>query len=106
MSEREVIARALCRSRCRGQAHPCDQDNTGACLPEACSAWGVLWGDDADAILAALDAAGLAVVPKEPTQSMLIASVEYTSYAADRVYPEDCVNVYHAMLAAAKEGER
>jgi hypothetical protein len=53
--------------------------------------------------LAALDAAGKAVVPKEPTQSMINAAVEYTSYAADRVYPEDCVNIYHAMLAAAKD---
>jgi hypothetical protein len=61
--------------------------------------------DRAAAILAALDAAGVAVVPKEPTQSMINAAVEYTSYAADRVYPEDCVNIYHAMLAAAKEGE-
>ena len=92
MSARQVIARAISETTLDWE----DED------PEV---WDV-HTIQADAILAALDAAGKAVVPKEPTQIMIDAAVEYTSYAADRVYPEDSLNVYHAMLAAAKEGER
>ncbi len=56
--------------------------------------------DDADAILAALDAAGLAVVPKEPTRQMIDA---LNGYAQCVGYIEDG---YRAMVAAAKEGEQ
>ncbi len=80
MSPAEVIARAL-------------QDELGA---------------DAEfdqqitaAILAALDSAGLAVVPKEPTEEMVVA-------AFDRdMGPHECLytSIYRAMVAAAKEGE-
>jgi hypothetical protein len=80
MSAREVIARALSWGR-------------------AC---------DADAILAALDAAGLAVVPVEPTEAVkeagvnAMASLEYI--AANE---HEAQHIYRAMLAAAaKEGER
>jgi hypothetical protein len=54
----------------------------------------------ADAILAALDAAGLAVVPKEPTRKMIDA---LNGYAQCVGYIEDG---YRAMLAAAKESEQ
>jgi hypothetical protein len=50
------------------------------------------------AILAALDAAGLAVVPKEPTVEMLRAA-----FVRD-MGPHEC-RIYRAMVAAAKEGE-
>jgi hypothetical protein len=55
----------------------------------------------ANRILAALDAAGLAVVPKEPTEEMVVA-------AFDRdMGPHECLytSIYHAMVAATKEGE-
>ena len=101
MSERKVIARAVCK-------HRNIDSMVGYCVgvPGDDCAGDCAHFQHTDDFLAALDAAGKAVVPKEPTQSMINAAVEYTSYAADRVYPEDCVNVYHAMLAAAKEGER
>ncbi len=51
------------------------------------------------AILAALDAAGLAVMPKEPTRKMIDA---LNGYAQCVGYVEEG---YRAMLAAAKEGE-
>ena len=51
------------------------------------------------AILAALDAAGLAVVPKEPTRQMIDALNGYAQCAG---YIEEG---YRAMVAAAKEGK-
>jgi hypothetical protein len=119
MSAREVIARALCRSRCENRAHPCDQDNTGACLPEACRLWDVLWGDGADAILAALDAAPEAVrlelarrlageawrvVPVEPTEAMI--NEAHRAWTPGVNHGEAHAIRYRAMVAAAKEGER
>ena len=52
---------------------------------------------DADAILAALEAAGYAVVPKEPTEAML------NSGWRERGQQHSMTAVYKAMLAAAKE---
>jgi hypothetical protein len=51
--------------------------------------------------LAALDAAGLAVVPKEPTEEMRRAA-----FVRD-MGPHECLytSIYRAMVAAAKEGE-
>ena len=63
--------------------------------------------EQADAILAALDAAGYAVVPKEPTERMAMAFHEAQWRAAqDRTYLrrlEDFADRYKAMLTAAKE---
>jgi len=60
-----------------------------------------------DAILSALDAAGYAVVPKEPTERMAMAFHEAQWRAAqDRTYLrrlEDFADRYKAMLTAAKE---
>jgi hypothetical protein len=88
MSPAEVIARAM----------------LDLVVPGA--SWGDQWKfvhrklmDDAAAILAALDAAGLAVVPKEPTRKMIDA---LNGYAQCVGYIEDG---YRAMVAAAKEGE-
>lgn len=52
-------------------------------------------GADADAILAALDAAGYVVVPKEPTEAMREAF-----YEAEDATNGGYVRAYRAMLAA------
>lgn len=57
--------------------------------------------DQADAVLRALDAAGLAIVPREPTA---FQSVEGQQVALrDGGDLKDC---YRAMVAAANQGER
>jgi hypothetical protein len=93
MSPAEVIARAM----------------LDLVVPGA--SWGDQWKfvhrkltDDAAAILAALDAAGLAVVPKEPTEEMQIAGTE--QWLTVRAMEDRAAVIYRAMLAAAKEGER
>jgi hypothetical protein len=60
--------------------------------------------DDAAAILAALDAAGLAVVPKEPTEEMRTAGTE--EWLTVRAMEDRAAVIYRAMLAAAKEGSQ
>ncbi len=82
MSPAEVIARAASRACC-GDCPRADYDRV------------------ARLALAALDAAGLAVVPKEPTRKMIDALNGYAQ--CDDGYVE---YGYRAMLAAAKEGER
>lgn len=52
----------------------------------------------ADAILAALDAAGYAVVPRDPTADMLVEG--NLVIARNRLFATD---IYKAMLTAAKE---
>jgi hypothetical protein len=53
--------------------------------------------DDAQAALTALEALGLAVVPREPTEAMRRAGDDACEY-----YPgEDVLHIYRAMLAAA-----
>ena len=80
MSPAEVIARAASRACC-GDCPRADYDRV------------------ARLALAALDAAGLAVVPVEPTRKMIDA---LNGYAQCIGYVEEG---YRAMLAAAKEGE-
>ena len=53
--------------------------------------------DDAQAALAAIEAAGFAVVPVEPTEAMKIAAFE----AAGPYAEEDPLDVWRAMIAAA-----
>jgi hypothetical protein len=84
MSPAEVIARAHCMRRLDKPI--CEK------LCEDC-----LWWADHD--LARLDAAGLAVVPKEPTRQMIDALNGYAQCAG---YIEEG---YRAMVAAAKEGK-
>jgi hypothetical protein len=60
--------------------------------------------DEADEFLAALDAAGLAVVPKEPTVEMLTAGTE--EWLTVRAMEDRAAVIWRAMLAAAKEGKR
>jgi len=63
--------------------------------------------DRATKYLATLDAAGLAVVPKEPTMAMLRAAAVVHDHSAVHNYgqpPNDEV-LWDAMLAAAKDGQ-
>jgi predicted CoA-binding protein len=54
----------------------------------------------ADAILAALSAAGYAVVPREPTQAMNIAAAQLDWSAQD---DPTWTDIYRAMIAAAEK---
>jgi len=99
MSEkREVIALAAYRA---------ETMRADAVLDPPDSPWGRRQRAVADAILAALDAAGLAVAPKEPTEAVkeagvnAMASLEYI--AANE---HEAQHIWRAMLAAAKGGER
>tara|TARA_R110000822_G_scaffold301044_1_gene424691 strand:- start:1748 stop:2005 length:258 start_codon:yes stop_codon:yes gene_type:complete len=56
-----------------------------------------LFNEQAAHVLAALDAAGLAVVPVEPTEAMLAAGMAEAG--------TDLASEYRAMLAASKETE-
>jgi hypothetical protein len=58
--------------------------------------------DDAGVILAALDAAGLAVVPKEPTRQMIDALRGYAQCAG---YTPKTYRAMVAVEQATKEGE-
>lgn len=58
-------------------------------------AWNTPYSADADAILAALDAAGLVVVPREPTEAMVAAWM--VGYPHDYQQGRE---VYRAMIAA------
>ena len=78
-SARDVIAKAL-------------RDNTRVQMSLHC----------ADAIVAALEAAGYAVVPKEPTDELYFAFYEPSSPSGEGVRPL-WRRRYKAMLAAAKE---
>lgn len=66
---------------------------------EGCNAGG---NGVADAILAALAAAGLAVVPVEPTPRMVDEAVE-AWHARDGLLDTQLRRIYRAMLAAAQE---
>lgn len=59
------------------------------------------YGEDADSILAALSAAGLVIVPREPTMKMKMFAAE-NSKITD-VYEAD--SVWRSMLSAA-EGKK
>ena len=85
MSARDVIARAVI---CDWQT--ADEDSRDYGL------------DLADAILAALDAAGKAVVDKEPRPAMVHAAPGRPNQATEESMYH---GIWRAMLAAAKEGE-
>ncbi len=102
MSARDVIARAVWGTDIGAGAADdvvsCGVPNWQLCLP------------DADAILAALDAAGLAVVPVVPTQAMVwhgASSFDHPSVfmgGPSHAGRRASERIYRAMLAAAKEG--
>lgn len=92
---REVVARASCSYR---YGEPCYPAN---CDTGQCEAW-----LHADAILAALAAAGFAVVPREPTEAMHDAgyAVSLGGGAGEPMhagFPSINARIYRAMLAAA-----
>jgi hypothetical protein len=102
MSEREVIALAAYRAEVM---------RDDAVLDPPDSPWGRRQRAVADAILAALDAAGKAVVPVEPTREMDEAA--HDAIAMEIVVVGEGIEIaegapariWRAMLAAAKEGE-
>lgn len=81
---------------------------------QAVWATNVLGHDNADAILSALDKAGYAVVPKEPTREMLNAAIDTDRFKLGdisplgfRCSPQQMFNkAYDAMLKAAQEDSR
>ena len=67
--------------------------------------------EDADVIIAALDAAGYVIVPKEPTEAMLNAGCDATTSWVDDEYqtgPEthQMLVAWRDMLAASQESEK
>lgn len=100
----EKIARAICRAHC-GPRMQRDEPDRVEC--QVANGWD-LWADEARACLSAIEAEGMVIVPREPTEEMLAAGVE----SADTHDPNDeCVRpreaaaIWSAMLdAAPKQG--
>jgi hypothetical protein len=65
--------------------------------------------DEADAVLRALDAAGLAVVPRDPTEAMMnagyrkVGKMHYEPTASAQGWGEHATDIYRAMIAAAPD---
>lgn len=76
-------------------------------IQTACKRWAPITGTadaDADAILAALSAAGYAVVPREPTEAMHDAARDWSMGKYGQGIGKDASDgCYLAMLAAAEE---
>lgn len=96
MTPRAIINRVLC----------CGQKAAAACPHGSACNIGQLFKDDTDAILAALTAAGFAVVPREPTPAMERAGIMRQEVPWDNVSSVTlwASNRWAAMIAAA-EGE-
>ena len=60
--------------------------------------------DEAEAALTALETAGMAVVPREPTARMIIAGASAKPFA-NRMNTLTAAGVWSAMLAAAKPAQ-
>ena len=88
MSARDVLARARCERHWRT---PCDM---AGCTEFSCE-----WRKGAEADLAALSAAGLVVVPREPTRKMQRAG-ENEFWRPSVPNPTD---IYRAMIAATSQ---
>lgn len=87
----EVMARAMCFGKtCRRNCPDVDH----APCPDALSSW----QGDAEIMLAALHAKGLAVVPVEPTPEMMIAGLQ--SMTQRTIHSGSPEIIYRAMLAA------
>jgi len=107
MTPRETIARAISVGHAHGESdmpwHPQGSDREDA-LP--------LWQwfqVDADAVLRALDAAGLVVVPRDPTEVMMnagyrkVGKMHYEPTASAQGWGEHATDIYRAMIAAAPD---
>lgn len=63
----------------------------------------------ADAVLRALDAAGLVVVPRDPTEAMMnagyrkVGKMHYEPTASAQGWGEHATDIYRAMIAAAPD---
>ena len=86
----ETLARAVCRKRC--QYKRCH--SVGSC--QLATPWHGYIGW-AESCLAALQAAGMVVMPVEPTEAMIHAAV---TAPYGRTLGERVINEYRAMLAA------
>ena len=81
---------------------PIQWDDTKSFTPMNCRA-------DAAAALSALEAAGLVVVPVEPSSAMIRDGVSYrlsTKIGGDNRWPEDTAALYTAMIKAALDPDR
>ena len=65
--------------------------------------------DCTDEVLRALDAAGLAVVPRDPTEAMMnagyrkVGKMHYEPTASAQGWGEHATDIYRAMIAAAPD---
>jgi hypothetical protein len=103
MSPVEVIARAASQyhaDRVGGCFSDEEPETVDDCLAGHCPCVSASRAEAA-AILAALDAAGLAVAPKEPTDEMQTAGTE--EWLTVRAMEDRAAVIYRAMIAAAKE---
>lgn len=100
---REVIARAICRVQLNGgdPDQPAVRWNGTEMEPQSFPAWRD-YMDEAEHALSALDAAGMTVVPKEPTEAMARAG-SLTLRDTFRAEFNHAKVIYRAMLAA-REG--
>lgn len=89
----EVMAEALCFVGEACDCHCPDVDHRPC--PDALYSW----GKDAERILGHLEAAGMAVVPREPTARMIIAGASAKPFA-NRMNTLTAAGVWSAMLAA------
>lgn len=96
---RELLARAMCGEdmECTVVSRADDPEEFDASV----EAFWTSWEHQADAILAALDAAGLVVVPREPTPEMWAASGTAVIKTGPRHHDIVSEAVYQAMLAAS-----
>lgn len=109
MTAREVIAQAIIRRRA-DKAGGCfsdeDPESVDDCIASRCPCVTDSFAE-ADAILAALSAAGRRVVPVEVTEAMQQAAMEPLSMISPMgPIGEDAEEVWRAMLAAAQEDQR
>ncbi len=106
---REVVRRAMDkrRSAAHGGRFTEIRSNVDECADGVCACMRTL-RRDADAILAALAAAGYAVVPREPTKQAIYAGGDVITrsvqaMAMEEHAPDDVAEAaYRAMLAAAE----
>lgn len=90
----EIMARGICRAQC--------DDDEDAAILFADKTLGPHYSKTAQAALSALDAAGYQVVPKEPTEEMIMAGVPRLM-SSGRGSNALC-HAYRAMLAASSNG--
>lgn len=98
----EAVARAICNESAGSDVYDFERGGEG-------SRWGALARAAISAHIAALEAAGFAIVPVEPTDEMAQVGFEVSADAirSNRIGLDALLNppveAYKAMLAAAKE---